>query len=139
MRKTCSFCVKLYGSSINIVGAALDYAHLFRVNPYPRILEDKSKTRDSARFQKSLKRSIASICICFCALELFSRKRARWRSQDKTYIFVHCRIFCLILAYTIYNKHHGIVHLTLYLHVSFYFLNTNSYVSSYMFGFFIKA
>ena len=43
-------------------------------NPYPWILEKKSKTRDHHRAclaEKNPERSIELICICFCALDFF--------------------------------------------------------------------
>ena len=47
----------------------------------------------------------------------FFRKHARLRSQKMAYIFVQRRIFPLILAYAIWNKHHNIGQLALYLHI----------------------
>ena len=57
------------------------------------------------------------ICICSCALEIFSGKRARWRSQKMAYIFVQHGILPHILAYAIWNWHHKIAQLALFLHI----------------------
>ena len=90
------------------------------LNPYPWIVEKKSKTRDHHRAsftEKNPERSIESIWIFFRALEFFSGNRARSRSQNMAYIFVQHGIFPLILAYAIWNLHHSIAQLTLYLHI----------------------
>ena len=68
--------------------------------------EKKSKTQDRDRAcipKKNPERSIESICICFHALDFFSGKHARSRSQKMAYIFVQHGIFPLILAYAIWN------------------------------------
>ena len=57
----------------------------------------------------------------FLCFGIFSGKRARWRSQKMTYIFVHRGIFPHILAYAIWNWHYEIAQLTLYLHILFSF------------------
>ena len=80
----------------------------------------KSKTRDRDRAcfaEKNPERSLASICILFRALDFFSGKRARLRSQKMAYIFVQHGIFPLILAYAIWNLHYSIAQLTLYLYI----------------------
>ena len=67
--------------------------------------------------KKNPERSIEKICICFCALDLFSRNDAQSRSQKMAYIFVQHGIFSLIWAYAIWNWHHKIALLTLFLHI----------------------
>ena len=76
------------------------------LNPYPWILGKKSKPRDHHRVcfaGKNPERSIEKICICFRAVDFFSKNDARPRSQKMAYIFVQHGIFPLILAYAIWN------------------------------------
>ena len=89
-------------------------------NPYPRILGKNPKcgtVTERVLREKNPERSVASFCICSHVLEFFSGKRARWRSQKMAYIFVQNGIFPHILAYAIWNKHHKIAQLTLYLNI----------------------
>ena len=51
--------------------------------------------------KKNPEGSIEKICICFCAVDFFSKNDARPRSQKMAYIFVQHGIFPLILAYAI--------------------------------------
>ena len=60
----------------------------------------------------------------FLCFGFFSGKRARWRSQKMAYIFVQHGIFPHILAYAIWNWHHKIALLTLYLHILYLFSKT---------------
>ena len=56
---------------------------------------------ESVLRKKNPERSMKKICICFCALDFFSGKHSRSRSQKMAYIFVQHGISALILAYAI--------------------------------------
>ena len=85
----------------------------------------KSKTRDHDRacFPKKI-RSVASHHLyMFLCFGIFFRKARSVTIQKMVYIFVQHGIIPHILAYAIWNWHHKIGQLTLYLHVLFLFSN----------------
>ena len=59
------------------------------INPYPWMIHGESWKKNPKRGtvterhfrEKNPERSIASICICFCAMDFFSGNDARWRSR----------------------------------------------------------
>ena len=105
----------------NEIGPSVSYERDTRaINPYPWILEKRSKTRDRsrARFPEKIQSAVWHH-------GFFSGKRGRWQSQKMANIFVQHGIFALILAYAIWN-----------LHQSQYFLSLNCDVTSEESGFF---
>ena len=94
-------------------------------NPYPWILKKKiqnvgpSPSRGPSVFcgKKSRAQHLKKIFKKIWIWIFFSRKHARPRSQKMAYIFLQHGIFPLILAYAIWNLHHSIAQLTLYLYI----------------------